>query len=479
MLINITQEKNHLKISKINKDKRLEFIDLKIPTTQQYEWDYCLEKNGNRPDTNMKSWDGKSVYKKFTKKPFSLYRQIEFIENLSEEIKEDIYDMNIPEILYVDIETAIIDGFPDPQRANSPVTCIGFFTSGNVATVIGTKELSWSQIESIEKRIVDHFKGPNFNMEGFRFNYKYYEYESDMLYDFFSSWLPKYNVVTGWNFIDYDWVYLINRAKKLNVDYEIFLIENAYIGKETNGYPVTHKLVFDYMKMFDKFGRSFLDTVENMKLDYISDIVLGSGKIKYNGSLQTLYETDFETYVFYNIVDTMLVKFINDKTNLFNSFTGISNKTRIETAKAFSPVHLTEVILCRKYLEDNKVMPNKDRNSNEGNYDKVKIPGGYVKIPEPGYYEMVLGKDYASLYPSIMRLLNLSPESYMGKNLDESKLKGKKYIKTPANTFFEHEKDSVLKKLLDGLYGDRKSIQRRMEEIEQEISQYEKILNPL
>lgn len=455
-------------------------MDIKIPSHQQFVWEYWDRSQSVSKDPVMLSWDGKPVYKRKSRY-LDNFRVLEFIDSLPKETKEDIYDLNVPDILYVDIETEIIDGFPEPSLAEAPVTCIGYFYSNTKeATVTGTTWLSTQQIKNIERRIKEHFSDKTkFNMEGFTFKYVYFEKEYEMIYDFFANWTRNCNFMTGWNFITFDWLYLVNRAKRLEVDYTLCAEPNA-IGDESRYYPVKHKIVTDYMDMFKKYGLTFIEVQESMKLDYIAECVVGANKIKYNGSLQDLYIKDYETYVFYNIVDTMLVKFINDKTDLINSFCGIGNQTKIETLAAVSPVRLTEAILCLGYLEENKVIPYKKRmyDFSEVGGKKKKASGGFVKEPVPGYYEMILGTDFASLYPSIMMMLNLSPETYMGKELDEEILKsqGIKYIKTPIDTFFSSDKTGVLKKIMISNYGQRKAIQAEMKDIEKRISDLEKSL---
>ncbi len=43
--------------------------------------------------------------------------------------------------------------------------------------------------------------------------------------------------------------------------------------------------------------------------------------------------------------------------------------------------------------------------------EKASFPGGYVKPPVPGNYDWVVSFDLNSLYPSLIRFLNISPET--------------------------------------------------------------------
>ncbi len=41
--------------------------------------------------------------------------------------------------------------------------------------------------------------------------------------------------------------------------------------------------------------------------------------------------------------------------------------------------------------------------------------GGYLKDPVPGLYEWVIDLDFTSLYPSIIRSLNIGIETFVGR----------------------------------------------------------------
>ena len=42
--------------------------------------------------------------------------------------------------------------------------------------------------------------------------------EYDMLYTFMMSFVKKFSMMTGWNYIKFDWQYIVNRCKKLGID---------------------------------------------------------------------------------------------------------------------------------------------------------------------------------------------------------------------------------------------------------------------
>ena len=68
------------------------------------------------------------------------------------------------------------------------------------------------------------------------------------------------------------------------------------------------------------------------------------------------------------------------------------------------------------------VSPNKPTTTRPALYDiKEEYAGGYLKDPVPGLYEWVIDLDFTSLYPSIIRSLNIGIETYIGRIMNDGK----------------------------------------------------------
>jgi DNA polymerase elongation subunit (family B) len=65
---------------------------------------------------------------------------------------------------------------------------------------------------SIRKKINSYFA--NFQQD-ILFQYEHFESEAEMMYTLFDTWFKKIPLLTGWNFIGFDWTYLVNRAKRI------------------------------------------------------------------------------------------------------------------------------------------------------------------------------------------------------------------------------------------------------------------------
>lgn len=458
-MIDIEQQDGALKISYFNKDGELDIDKFTIPSDQLFEWEYCAA--GDKPFLSVMSWDGKPVKKKRVRY-LSKWRIEEYLRSLPEHQTERIYAQNKPKKFFVDIEVEVsTDEWPKPDTAKFPVTAIAFCNDDKII-VLGIKKLTATQIKSIEKRVVEHLK------EEVSFNYLYFESEYDMLVSFFHKAIQRMPILTGWNFIAYDWTYLFNRCKRLNVDMAASSPSKRLMGQ--NNLPL-HRMVVDYMDIYKKWDK-VVDVKENNTLDFVAKAALGIQKVKYNGTLKDLYENDFESYIFYNAVDTKLVEMIDRKLNTLQTFLTLGGITGVEALKAYSPIYMAESAMCREFLRRGRVFPRTDKRSmKRENYE-----GAFVIEPKTGLYEWVTSFDFASLYPSIMRQWNISPESYLRNLAPGEKADLENEISCTSGAVFQKGPDSVFRTILTEYYGKRKIAKRASEQIEEEIEQLKKYL---
>ena len=83
--------------------------------------------------------------------------------------------------------------------------------------------------------------------------------------------------------------------------------------------------------------------------------------------------------------------------------------------------------------------------------------------------------DFASLYPSIMRQMNVSPESFIKKVKPEMRNEEKSDDKIVAVTGAVYDKeDSILKEILTDLYSQRREYKKKSFELQQKAYEMEK-----
>ena len=448
MLLDIEQTERELIVSYYNKEGKVSFK--RYPVDKFQNW--TIAKDGDKwQDQNFKNWDGRSI-KRSISKSFNKFSLLYFMDSLPEKDKEEIYEFNMPRTYFVDIETEIVDGFPKPEEAKSRILSFSIITPERKAIVLGLKDMSPAEIKKIEDDTNAHFKDYDQDWE---FSYYKFKDEYNMLYTFLHKFLPKFPMMTGWNFINYDWQYIVNRCKRLQIDLTQVAITGSLDKKDSR--PL-HMGILDYMQLYDKYDRS-VAVKESNSLNFVSGAVLDVAKIKYTGGLQELYENNFQKYIYYNVVDSCLVYYIDEKLRSMEVLLTLATITRMPLYKAASPVAVTESLIARKLAADNKkIAVEWDRDTKKD----TKYEGAFVKQPIVGYYSGVSAFDFASLYPSVMRQFNISPDSFVEMIPEMEVIQKRKEpgIIVCENGAVYKKEDSMLKLILSDLYGQRKEYKK-------------------
>ena len=449
MLLDIEQTDKELIISYYDTEGKVAFK--RYPVNKFENW-VVTEETDRWKDPNLRNWDDRPI-KRSMSRSFNKFSLLYFMDSLPQKDQDEIFGFNMPRTYFVDIETEIVDGFPKPEEAKSRILSFSIITPERKAIVLGLEDLSAEQIKKIEDDTNNHFKDYDQDWE---FSYYKFKDEYNMLYTFLHKFLPKFPMMTGWNFINYDWQYIVNRCKRLQID----LTDVAITGSlDKNDSRPLHMGILDYMQLYDKYDRS-VAVKESNTLDFVSGAVLDVAKIKYVGGLQELYENNFQKYIYYNVVDSCLVYYIDRQLRSMEVLITLATITRMPLYKAASPVAVTESLIARKLAAQNKkigIEYNKEEGKKDGKYE-----GAFVKQPIVGYYSGVSAFDFASLYPSIMRQFNISPDAFV-EMVPESKInerrKDESVIVCENGVVYKKE-DSILKKILSDLYSQRKEYKK-------------------
>ena len=428
-----------------------------------------------------KSWDGKPVKKIPAGYP-DRYATYEFLDNLPEADKQEIFEYNEPEIYFIDIETDLdpsTGGYSQPEDPNGPVLSISI-VYGDKIILMGLKDMP----DDMQKRIIDN-TNIYFNKSDTKYQFKYIKYndEFDMIKSFFEDMLPKMTCITGWNFINYDWMYLLNRARKivkyvngadLTIDVNSSSPTRRMDKKWMTNYELpAHKLIFDYMQLYEICDTS-IKVKESSSLDFVSSKLVGVDKIKYTGSLQKLYEEDFEKFMYYNCVDSVLVQKIHESKNYISIIYAVSSLAKIKIADvinsakgALASLAITEGVLRSRFrdMENIVLFKNEDRES----IHEDSIAGGWVKDPITGMNLWVVCYDFASLYPTTQRQFFIAPENFVGVQNPENKTVctngasidlSQHVVCVNGVVFRKHMSPTLV--MLEDVYADRKKAKKTM-----------------
>lgn len=249
--------------------------------------------------------------------------------------------------------------------------------------------------------------------------------EIDLLVAFLNEWEElDPTIITGWNSGFFDIPYLYYRIKKQLGEHNALRL--SPIGKvrfQPFDYEQPLKLGginhLDYLLLFKKYVSK---QEPSYKLNDIGIKYVELGKIDYEGSLDKLYNENKEKFIEYNIRDTEILVALEDKLKFIDLTVIICHLCHVEYEQIFHSTALNEGAILTYLKRKNIVSPNKPTTYNPSLKDiKEKYAGGYLKEPIPGLYEWVIDLDFTSLYPSIIRSLNMGVETLVGRVVNKDK----------------------------------------------------------
>ena len=481
--------------------------DIKL---KYYDWENPMkyvtcEENDPQRHPSFKSWDGKNVKQIEVDRP-DRYAIYEFLDALPQDEQDELFEYNLPKIYFIDIETEIVDGFPEPadikdaegnvtkEGASTQVLSISIVYDDKII-LLGLKDMPEDMQDRIHKNTNKYFE--KFGAD-YKFKYVKYDDEFDMLYAFFHKMTPKMPIMTGWNFLNYDWLYLVNRARKVTKwmdgrEYKINPAESSPLKRMNKIWGTEfevpmHRMIFDYMQLYEICDTS-IKVKESSSLDFVSSKLVGVDKIKYTGSLQKLYEDDFETFMYYNAVDSVLVQKIHEARNYISIIYAISSLSRIKIVDVVSQMNnalaslaITEGVLRGKFRDlDNIVLFKEGKSDGD-----ATLAGGWVKDPIVGMNRWCVTYDFASLYPTTQRQFFIAPENFVGVQ-DPKKLthceNGReinldKHVLCINGVVFEKRMSPTLI-MLEDVYADRKKnkniMMQRKEDLKKVLDEIKKL----
>jgi len=152
------------------------------------------------------------------------------------------------------------------------------------------------------------------------------------------------------------------------------------------------------------------------KLGDIGTRYVNLGKIEYEGNLNTLFKDDINKFIDYNLRDVEIIEALEDKLKFINLTIMISHICNIPYESIYWNTVMNEGAILKHLKREGIISPNKPTTHNPSlkNF-KETYAGGYLLEPIPGLYFDVIDLDFTSLYPSIIKSLNLGIETLVGR----------------------------------------------------------------
>lgn len=392
------------------------------------------------PTGRFNTWDEAKCDTKYTYNP-SKFDLKEFIYNLSPDIQEKLNGKTFPKLYTFDIETKLKPGphgeigmgdFTEPTIADEPIHTISLVSPNMNCVVMGDKPMSQDQINWVTIQFYTYLESIPFyktlNLPRPQFKYIYFDSEENMIRFFLENVVAKVPVLAGWNSIGYDWCYITTRIKNFFPNISVadgspthtvgYSNYTTMKGEDIRLPFPTHTLVLDMMNVIETEDTQVLPTKESMNLDYISGEVLGANKVEYEGNLEELYINDFPRYVFYNLIDSVLVQLNDKKFKTMDHIYMYSLYAKERIGQCFSKIALTESLILRHFRTTNTKIVWQPKEQVE----RGRLVGAYVKMPLAGLWELVCCNDFSGLYPTTGIVTNASFDNFVGTFYDEEKL---------------------------------------------------------
>jgi DNA polymerase elongation subunit (family B) len=323
--------------------------------------------------------------------------------------------------------------------------------------------------------------------------------EKSMMLDFiafFKANIKHIHILTGWNSSKFDIPYLLNRINYifLNSTEEIseqskklspFNIVKSHFNVMSN--QKTFSIIglphLDYIDLFKKFSN---EGYPSYKLEEICQTELGYGKEDHSEyiSFADFYNKNINKYIEYNIKDVKLLSDLDDKFKFIILGINIAYICGINFEHIFSTVKLWEGLTYNKLIKSNIVIPPRIHKP------KQDYMGAWVKEPKRGLINDIVSFDLTSLYPSVIRAINISPETLCENEFDskasiENFINGyipKNYhnenkIVDAAGNVFSKEKFGIIPQLMKELFLMRVETRKKMKDKQNELNHYKEMLN--
>ena len=322
-------------------------------------------------------------------------------------LAENYKDQDSPKlnIAFFDIEVDFNKdlGFADPSDPFNPVTSIAVhlnWLDRTVCLAIAPKTLD----KETAQKIVDKF--PDTLLM---------DTEEDLLGTFLDL-IDDCDVMTGWNSEGFDIPYMVNRvARVLGKEHtRRFCLWNQYpkrreymsYGKTQETFDTVGRVHLDMLQLYRKYT---YHEMHSYSLDAIGEYELGETKIDYEGTLDQLYNNDFEKFIGYNRQDVDLLVKLEKKLQFIDLANVLAHENTVLLQTTMGAVAQTDQAIINAAHARGMQVP--DKRSHEGN---TQAAGAYVATPVKGMHEWLASMDLNSLYPSILRAGNMSTETIVG-----------------------------------------------------------------
>lgn len=347
-----------------------------------------------------------------------------------------------PRLLVFDIEVATEgDGFPEPHRADHPITAITAYDSGDDTYALFALESDeWDRSRA---EVTEAVKRDLRSRDGFPDDCDNDDPDTELAHVFddetklleaFHTWSLSRNpdIFTGWSSDNFDVPYVIQRSYRVQAGKirnwghtsKPAVWTDTYDGETQTNYTFPDVSTLD---LLDAYRKTQYTELDSYRLDAVASAELGYGKLEYAGSdLDDAWHNNPVEFFAYNVRDTQATVNIEAEADLLGLYENLRDVTGAPWVTANNNGPMIDTLFLRQARADNICLPTNTEP------DEDVYHGAKVFDPIPGIHEKAVYPDLSSMYPNLFWMLNLGQETIIG---DGDALSESQYDESDCYTF--------------------------------------------
>lgn len=329
-------------------------------------------------------------------------------------LMDEYYNVAVPHIHYafldIEVDYKSVLGFSSPENPYAPINAVTIYQSWTekyLTYAVPPKDWDGT-LPTIEQQEELGFS--------FTLNLTICKDEKELLGHIVND-IQSADIISGWNSEFFDLPYIIKRLERVAPKLlqkmcftgcrppKLKMVER--FGAEQVVYALQGRTHLDYLDLFKKFtfeGRT------SYSLANIANDELNIPKLDYEGTLEQLYNNDFAWFCLYNARDVEVLVKLDEKFKFIQLVNQMAHENTCLFGDMLGTVRYVETgITNRAHHVHNTVVADKKMMT-----DGEKVEGALVLSPKVGLHKWLGSVDINSLYPSVIRALNISPEKFIG-----------------------------------------------------------------
>jgi len=358
----------------------------------------------------------------------------------------------MPRFAYIDIEVDNSHGGWTPDVAEGEILsmCILDVETQTLFVLLNKKlHPMRSNFLDFSPQLMEMYKKSNFT----QYNVKIVLCTSEL--DLLNKYKAYFNskqcpdVLVAWNGWGYDYPYITARLKK---------------NKLTEPKGIAY---FDMMYGYGTLYRTQHGELESRSLQSCSNKELGTGKVELGEAIWSVYRNDITKFVFYNMVDVILMEELEKKIGVIKHYQVLSEVTGVPLDDINMSTRIVENMVFFLLRGTRTILPSRSEDMVGSEHRAV---GADVLEPSKGVFENVGVLDLRGEYPNIMRSFNYSPETIfeekdLQKLLSSGLTLAKDFFKLPfGNAYTLKTPRGVIPQILDKMMNLRDEMKKEMKQ---------------